>query len=85
MINPNKTGFVLAIVMGGWHMCWSLLVATGMAQPIINFIFNLHFIKPIYMIESFAISKAIVLVLFTSFVGYVLGLLSAVFWNKMHQ
>ncbi len=36
--NPNKVGFVFAVVLGGFHFVWALLVLSGLAQPIYDFI-----------------------------------------------
>jgi hypothetical protein len=38
-INPNKAGLALAALMAAWHLAWSVLVALGLAQPLIDFIF----------------------------------------------
>jgi hypothetical protein len=84
-INVYKTGLVVGIVLGGWHLCWSALVAIGMAQRIADFIFWMHFIKPVYVIEPFEISRAILLVLVTAAIGFVVGAAGAWAWNVLHK
>jgi hypothetical protein len=44
-INVSTSGLVVGIIMGGWHLCWSVLVATEWAQRAADFIFGMHFIK----------------------------------------
>jgi hypothetical protein len=83
-INPNKAGLVLGALLGAWHLTWSLLVALGWAQPLIDFIFWIHFIKPIYVIEPFEIARAAVLVLVTASIGYVTGFVFGLLWNRLH-
>jgi hypothetical protein len=53
MANPNKTGLVIGVLIGGWHLVWTALVAAGWAQSLISFIFWAHMIKPIYVVEAF--------------------------------
>ena len=84
-INPNKAGLALATIIGGWHLLWSLLVATRIAQPIIDFIFWIHFIKPVYVVEDFSVGRALILIAVTAAVGYGLGYCFALVWNRMHR
>jgi hypothetical protein len=84
-INPNRAGLVLGALMGGWHLLWSVLVALGVAQPLIDFIFWIHFIKPVYVIEPFAFGRAAMLVLVTAGIGYLTGLAFGMIWNRVHR
>ncbi len=84
-MNVNKAGLVLGAVIGGWHLCWAMLVALGLAQPVIDFVFWMHFIKPIYVIEPFEITRAAILVIVTAALGFVIGSVFAMVWNAVHK
>jgi hypothetical protein len=84
MANPNKIGFVVGVLIGGWHVCWSLLVLLGCAQPIIDFVFWAHMIQPVYVVKPFDPLAAITLIVVTAITGYVFGFIGALIWNKLH-
>jgi hypothetical protein len=84
-LNPHKAGLAVGAVLGGWHFLWSLLVAAGWAQPFIDFIFWIHFIKPIHVIETFAVGRALLLILVTAAIGYAIGATFGVLWNRIHR
>ena len=84
-INRNIAGLVVGALFGGWHLLWSLLVALGWAQSLIDFIFWIHFIKPIYVIQPFSILLASTLVVVTAIIGYVIGNIFAMLWNQLHK
>ena len=84
-MNVCKTGLVLGLVLGGFHLCWSILVALGWAQPVIDFVFWMHFIKPIYVIEPFEITRAAILIVVTAGIGFVIGSVFALVWNALHK
>ena len=85
MTNPNKVGLVVGALIGSWHLVWSLLVLIGWAQPIIDFIFWAHMIKPVYFVKPFDPVAAVSLIVVTAVIGYVFGFLGAVIWNKLHR
>lgn len=80
-INKNKTGLALGSLIGVWHLSWVLLVASGFAQPFIDWIFRLHFIEPPYRIASFSLGTALTLIGITFIFGYLLGWLFGALWN----
>ena len=84
-INPNKAGLTVGALFGAWHLTWSLLVALGLAQPLIDFLFWIHFIKPVYVIEPFEIVRAVILIAVTASIGYIIGLVFALVWNRLHR
>jgi hypothetical protein len=84
-IHPHRAALIAAILLGGWHFLWSLLVAVRWAQPLIDFIFWIHFIQPVYVVERFNIGVALLLIAVTAAIGYGIGWSFAVLWNKLHK
>jgi hypothetical protein len=85
MVNPNKVGLVVGALIGGWHVVWSALVLLGWAQPILDFIFWAHMIRPVYIVKSFDPTAAITLIIVTAAIGYIFGLFGAMIWNRLHR
>lgn len=83
IVRPHKLGLALAGLIGGWHLIWSILVASDWAQPIIDFVFWMHFIKPVYVVEPFSFGRAVVLLVITCATGYVVGVCAAWLWNRL--
>lgn len=83
-IIPIKAAITLAVLLGGWHLCWATLVATGVAQSVIDFVFWMHFIKPVYVVGSFNFAIALLLIAVTAMLGFVVGFVFSVLWNKVH-
>lgn len=81
-LNKNKTGLTTGVIFGVFHLAWVGLVASGVAQPIMDWIFKLHFIQPLYIITSFDFIKALTLIAVTFSVGFILGWMFAAVWNK---
>ena len=76
-------GLVTGGMMGGLHLLWSLSVAAGWGQSILNFFFWMYFIKPIDLIEPFQPARAVTLVAISSIIWFVLGSLAARLWNRI--
>ena len=84
-VNPHKTAVLLAVLIGGGHLIWSILVALGWAQPLFNFIFWAHMIQPMFTVKPFDFTAAIVLVVVTTIIGYIVGFIAGAIWNKIHN
>ena len=85
MVNPVRVGLVLGTFIGLVHVGWSALVAVGLAQKLIDFIFWMHFIAPPFHIEPFDMSRAAVLVALTFAIGLVAGTVGGAIWNLFHR
>ena len=85
MANLNKVGLVIGALIGGWHLLWSLLVLIGWAQPLMDFVFWAHMIKPIYVVKPFDPLAAVTLVVITAVIGYGFGFVGALIWNRLHR
>ena len=84
-VNATKAGLVLGTLLGGWHLCWAILVASGVAQTVIDFVLWIHFIKPIFVIEPFQLTTAAVLVVVTGVLGFIVGAVFAFIWNLLRK
>lgn len=85
MINSIKLGITFGALLGVTHLSWALMVALGWAQPLMDFVFWMHFIRPPYVIQSFSLSTATVLVVVTSVTGFVIAFVFGVIWNRLHR
>ena len=84
-LSPNKTGLALGSLLGGWHLAWAIVVAAGWGQTLIDFVLWMHFIKAVFVVDPFTIGRAVILILITAAIGYCIGFLGAVVWNRLHS
>jgi hypothetical protein len=84
MSKPNKVGLVFAILFGGLHLVWSILVATGLGQSLYDFILWAHMIHLAITIGPFDLAASITLIVVTAIFGYVVGYIGSLVWNRMY-
>lgn len=84
-LNKNKVGLALATIVGGLHVVWSLLIAFGWAQSYVDFVFNVHMVKPIVVVNDFNFGLAVALIIIATIIGYVVGYIFATVWNRLHR
>lgn len=85
ILDKHKAGLAFGTFFGLFHAVWSLLVLLGWAQSLIDWIFYLHFIVLRFSIAEFQLGTAVLLVAFTSVVGYIFGWVIAAIWNWVHK
>jgi hypothetical protein len=83
-VSPGGAALVLGTMLGGSHFLWAILVAAGWAQPVMDFVFRMHFLSPPWIVGSFHLGTAIVLIGLTAAAGCVLGYVLATLWNWIH-
>lgn len=84
-LKPLRTGLALGAVVGLWHAAWSALVALGWAQPVIDFILWLHFMKLPIELQPFSLPVAAGLVVVTFSLSFLMGAVFAAIWNRLHR
>lgn len=84
-LNVHKTAVAFGVTLGGWHLVWSVLVALGWAQSIMDFVLWAHMIHFTYVAGPFDFSAALTLIIITGLIGYVMGLVFARAWNWAHR
>jgi len=85
MVNPIKAGLAFGTFIALAHLGWSILVAAGGAQKLIDFIFWAHFITPLLQVEPFDLLRACVLIGVTFAVAFAAAAIGSVIWNLFHR
>lgn len=84
-LKPTQTALAVGVFTGVMHAIWSAVVMLGLAQMYMDWILGLHFVNNPYRVQAFTWNKALMLVAITGVIGYAVGYIFAVVWNKLHQ
>ncbi|MCX6786224.1 MAG: hypothetical protein NTU85_00115 [Candidatus Kaiserbacteria bacterium] len=84
-ISPAKTAVTFAVLLGGLHLVWSIFVAFGWAQMIIDFVFWAHMLSIPVVVKAFDATAFITLIVITSIIGAIFGYAMAIIWNRLHR
>ena len=84
-MSPVKTAFTFGILIGGIHLVWSVLVALGWAQALVDFIFWAHMFSMPLVVKAFDATASVTLIVVTAIIGYIFGFVMAIIWNKLHR
>ena len=83
--NPSTVGLYTGLLISFCHLIWVILVALGLAQGWMDFIFSLHFLDNPFQVGAFNMATAIVLLIMTFVVGYGFGWIATWVWNRMQK
>jgi hypothetical protein len=81
MSKAVRIGVTVAVLLAVWHILWAVLVAAGWAQPILDFVFRMHFIQPAYTVLPFDLTASAVLAAIMAAIGFVAGYLVTFVWT----
>ncbi|MBI5654821.1 hypothetical protein HZC53_04185 [Candidatus Uhrbacteria bacterium] len=84
-LSAHKVGLSVGGFLGLFHLAWSFLVALGFAQALLDMVFNMHMIRPAFMVMPFSWIYSLALVVLTSIFGYVVGYVFSMVWNWVHM
>ncbi len=76
---------VMGVFVALVHVVWMLLIFLGLGQLYLNWIFGLHLISNPFVVMPFNFGAALILIIFTFVVGYVMGWVFAVIWNRLQK
>jgi hypothetical protein len=80
-LNPKQTGLALGLFAAILHAAWAILVALGVAKPLMNWAIRLHFIADQHAVDPFSIGNALMLVVFAFIMAFIVGYVFANIWN----
>lgn len=83
MSTPIRGGIVVAVLFGGLHAVWSLLVASGAGQIMCDYILWAHMIHIPVRVGPFDPVASSTLVIVTVILGYITGYVASWVWNAM--
>ncbi len=81
-INPKKAALAFGAFVSLMHLGWVLLVGLKLGQPLLTWIYGLHFLNNPFTVQAFDLVTALTLVGVTFVGGAFFGWLLATLWNK---
>ena len=82
-LSPQRAGMALGGLLATIHLVWAVLVAVGLAKPLIEFIMRVHMVSEPVTVLPFDLVTAIELVVVTGLVGFAVGHGFAHIWNTV--
>lgn len=84
-INKNAAGMAVGLLFGVLHLGWAVLIAINQAKPLMDWILGLHMMSLSYTIHPFSVGTAVLLVVVTTVIGYIVGWVAAALWNAVKK
>lgn len=84
-LKPRAVALYTGLFVAGIHFIWSLMVAIGLGQIYLDWILGLHFIENPFIVMPFNLGAMVMLLVVTFLVGYILGWVGTICWNKIEK
>ncbi len=84
-LNVKRTALTLGSFAAVVHLVWAVIVATGLAQGLVNWKLGMHFLSAPYTVLPFDIGNAVLLIVLAFIGGAVAGAVLATLWNHMAE
>ncbi len=85
MIHRQKFALTFGTFAAVLHLVWSIIVALGWGQSLMDFVYQMHFMQNPYMVATFSLPRAIGLIAIAFVMGYIISSVFALIWNKFHK
>ena len=79
----HKIAMAVGLFFASLHVIWVLMVALGVAQTHLNWIFPMHFLDSLYTVSEFNFTTALLLVAVVFVSSYLVTWLFLGFWKLM--
>lgn len=83
--SPLKTALIGGLTLSALHACWVMLVASGWAQPILDFVFKLHMLNSPFIVQPFSLLLSLELIALTFVVGAFYGIVFSLIRKLIRQ
>jgi hypothetical protein len=80
-MEPKKIAMTFGLSLALMHLGWAILVASGFAQMLYDWILSLHMLSIPITVLAFDPIMAVELIIVTFIAGYVGGWIFALVWN----
>lgn len=84
-IDTAKASLAVGGLVGTVHVIWSVFVALGWAQVLVNFSLWAHMVSLPVVIQPFDLTASVTVVIVASLIGCIIGYIFARIWNRMHR
>lgn len=79
-----RVGLIGGLSLASLHLCWVLLVASGWAQPFLDWIFKLHMLDSPFRVQTFSLRYAAILLVVTFSIGLLYGVVFELIRTAIH-